>query len=149
MSDKIITRHLKWEVLTQPIPQKRHRHLKTGRTYDPCSAEKTLFLKKSRAACPEMVNVDSSPMSIKLRFECARPKSHYTTPALAKLSSRAPLDHTFKGDIDNYVKFVMDALCGTFYRDDAQIFQLSATKVWVSPGSERVSVELVSFSRSG
>ena len=140
------TRHLQWAVQMHPRAQKRHRHTKSGRTYDPSAAEKAQFRKKSLAACPPLTEVDKSAMRMRLVFACPRPQSHYTTKKRDKLSSRAPVQHVFKCDIDNYAKFVMDSLCGTFYHDDAQIFELTARKEWVSSGSEAVSVELTSYS---
>ena len=128
-----------------PEAQKRHRHTKSGRTYDPSSALKAAFRKKSLSLCPTIETVDTHAMSMRVVFRCSRPQSHYTTKARTKLSKKAPLRHVYKCDIDNYVKFVMDALCGTFYRDDAQIFEISARKEWVHAGEEGVDVELVSY----
>lgn len=131
-----------------PKAQKRHRHTKSGRTYDPSAPDKAVFRRQSIAQCPPISTIDKNAMSMRMVFSCPRPQSHYTTRARVKLSSKAPIEHTYKCDIDNYVKFVMDALCGTFYYDDAQIFEVNARKEWVESGSEGVSVELVSYAHN-
>ena len=140
-----VCRRLCWVVNMDPEAQKRHRHTKCGRTYDPSSALKTAFRKKSLLLCPGIEHVDTHAMSMRVVFRCRRPQSHYTTKARTKLSKKAPLWHVYKCDIDNYVKFVMDALCGTFYKDDAQIFEINARKEWVHEGEQGVDVELVSY----
>ena len=140
-----VTRRLQWFVKMKPEAQKRHRHTKSGRTYDPSAPLKAKFRKESLRLCPAIEAVDTHAMSMRLVFRCSRPQSHYTTKARVKLSSRAPVRHVFKCDIDNYIKFVMDALSGTFYKDDAQIFDISARKEWVEEGEQGACVELVSY----
>ena len=123
-----VSRRLCWHVKMNPEAQKRHRHTKAGRTYDPSSALKAEFRKKSLSLCPVIEHVDTHAMSLRVVFRCSRPQSHYTTKARTKLSKKAPLRHVYKCDIDNYVKFVMDALCGTFYRECA----FKKDDVWLS-----------------
>ena len=144
-SEMKVTRRLQWTVPMHPIAQKRHRHTRQGRTYDLCAADKVKFRRRSIAECEKFLNVDTSPMSMKFVFSCARPQAHYTTKKRLKLSSKAPVHHVYKPDIDNYVKFVMDALCGTFYSDDSQVFSIDATKRWVDEGNQGVYVELISY----
>lgn len=137
-----ITRHLLWFVPLKPVAQKRHRHTKGGRTYDPSAPEKVIFRRRSVELCK--ASIDTNPMLMKLVFSCERPCSHYTTKERKRLTKRAPMQHVFKPDIDNYCKFVMDALCGTYYKDDSQIFSVHAEKKWVAAGEGGIRVELIS-----
>ena len=129
---------LQWFVPMTPKPQQRHRHTRCGRTYDPCKELKSQFLKKSFQLCP-VTGVDAGPMQIFLVFYFARPKSHYKKNK-HELTKRAPQLHVFRPDVDNCSKLVMDALNGTYYRDDSQICELHAKKSYCEPGDEGVSV---------
>ena len=129
---------LQWFVSMTPRPQQRHRHTRCGRTYDPCKELKSEFLKKSFALCP-VTNIDTSPIRMSLTFYFARPKSHYKKGKI-ELTKRAPRCHVARPDVDNCSKLVMDALNGTFYRDDSQIIELHAKKSYCEAGDEGVSV---------
>lgn len=45
-----------------------------------------------------------------------------------------------KPDLDNLCKFYMDVLTGVIWKDDAQVWKLSAEKKWSDIGHERVEV---------
>lgn len=116
-----------------PNAQKRHRHLRMGnfvRTYDPSATEKDDFLYKSiYQHRPEKPLVN--PIILRITFYMPRPKSHYRTGKHAgELKDSAPFYHTSKSDIDNLIKFVMDSLNGVYYKDDKQIYGISAWKIY-------------------
>jgi len=51
-----------------------------------------------------------------------------------------PVLHIYKPDTDNLAKFVLDALNGTYYKDDSQIYRLEVEKSYAEEDS--VLVEL-------
>lgn len=116
-----------------PNSQKRHRHLRVGnftRSYDPSSTEKEDFLYKSiyenKPAAPI-----TKPISLLIFFYMPRPKSHYGTGKNSGiLKKTAPLFHTNTPDIDNMQKFVLDSLNHVYWKDDKQIYNVSAEKLY-------------------
>ena len=42
----------------------------------------------------------------------------------------APVAHSKKPDIDNLIKFYMDAMTGKFYVDDSQVHKIKAMKLY-------------------
>jgi Holliday junction resolvase RusA-like endonuclease len=69
------------------------------------------------------------PLEVNLEFRIQRPKSHYTGKGELKKSS--PIDHTCRGDVDNFCKAVLDALTDAgAWIDDASIVLLTAKKEW-------------------
>ncbi len=109
----------------EPTSLKRHRHTKSGRTYDPSSKEKENFLKLLDIPLNKMEN----PIKCTLHFFSERPKSHFRTGKFAnELKKNAPKYNISKKDIDNMAKFVLDALNNKLYLDDAQIVELECKK---------------------
>lgn len=47
-----------------------------------------------------------------------------------------------RGDIDNYLKSILDGLNGVVYQDDKQVVRLDACFVACSKGEERVEIEV-------
>lgn len=124
----------------RPVAQKRHRHTRAGRTYDPCVQEKAEFLRLAcLCTCPPSIP-PLGPISCTMRFVFARPRSHCNSAG--KLRRSAPRQHIYKPDTDNLAKFVLDALNGVFYKDDSQIYKLSIEKKYGEEDS--VSVRLQS-----
>jgi len=122
----------------RPVPQKRHRHTRAGRTYDPCTAEKAAFLKlclQDRRPIPAMHGV---ALHCTLRFTFARPVSHCTPKGFLKRT--APRMHVYKPDADNLAKFVLDALNGQYYKDDSQISVLIIEKRYGDEDSVHVQL---------
>jgi len=79
------------------------------------------------------------PVSCALQFTFARPKSHRTSKGA--LRKGIPERHIYKPDADNLAKFVMDALNGTYYHDDSQVYSLSVLKQYGIEDSVRVDLE--------
>ena len=108
-----------------PTSLKRHRHIKSGHSYDPSAKDKIQFAGK--------VNLPEEPLKGALKatldFYEKRPKCHYRSGKFSdELKPKAPKYNTSKKDIDNFCKFVLDALNKRFYNDDSQIIELCATK---------------------
>tara|TARA_R110002033_G_scaffold136457_2_gene175948 strand:- start:1107 stop:1514 length:408 start_codon:yes stop_codon:yes gene_type:complete len=118
-------------VYGSPIPLKRHRHLRSGHTYDPSKSDKRYFLASVLNMAPK--SPEYGPISMLLEFYMDRPKAHYRTGKYSHiLKDNAPTWHTSRGDIDNYVKLVLDALNGVFYNDDSQVCHLKTIKKYSS-----------------
>lgn len=71
-------------------------------------------------------SIATGPVSVRITFRFARPKSHYT--AAGELKADAPVyAHPLRrGDIDKLARAVLDALTGTAFQDDRQVIDLSA-----------------------
>ena len=131
-----------FKVLGNPQHQKRHRHVKAGkftRTYDPSAKDKKDFLLQAMQYKPKSPILGE--VHIKVWFCMPRPKSHYRTGKfVGVLKDSAPLWHTSRPDIDNICKFIFDSLNGVFWKDDSQICQVTAYKIYGS--RPRVVVEI-------
>jgi len=117
----------------KPTPQQRHRDIKGGRgKYDPCKAEKQLFLMKSLEYAPK--KPFDFPIKLDVKFFLPRPKTHYETKKNIKglLKSNAPKWHINRPDKDNLLKFVKDALNGVFWKDDSVVCDGRETKQYSS-----------------
>jgi len=122
-----------------PTSQKRHRHTRGGRTYDPCCEQKRDFLKLCRAVgAPPEVLYYTSPVECSLVFTFARPRSHRTSKGA--LRKGVPERHIYKPDTDNLAKFVLDALNGVYYKDDSQVYSLRVLKRYGTEDSVRVEL---------
>lgn len=80
------------------------------------------------------------PISMRLAFRIARPKSHFL-PANGKRPAPefrldAPEWVTGPPDADKLERAVLDALTGVLYLDDAQVVVIGATKKYANPGEQ-------------
>lgn len=115
-----------------PTSLKRHRHTRSGHSYDPSAADKLEFA--SRVDIPE--ETLKGPLRATLDFYQIRPKSHYRTGRYAgELKPNAPVYNTTRKDIDNLCKFVLDALNAKMYDDDSQIIELHSKKCYTDDRS--------------
>jgi len=119
-------------VLGEPKSQKRHRSTKVGgfiRQYDPSSADKGDFLSIVQSQAPQQPF--TTPVSLFITFYFTRPKSHFRTGTNSHvLKPTAPLYHTGKPDIDNCIKFIMDALNKVYWKDDGQVYSCRVLKYY-------------------
>ena len=106
-----------------PTPQKRPRVTRFV-TFDPSKKDKVAFLKTIFNQLPQTPS--TKPLKIDITFNFEHAKSHLKKNG--ELKPYAPKLHTQRPDIDNLVKFVLDALNGHLYVDDSQIIELSAIK---------------------
>ena len=112
----------------EPVSLKRHRHRLQGGTYDPSKKEKDEFV-KAVGDLPE--NKMINPIKCELQFFCKRPKNHYKTGKKSnELKDSAPKYNTNNKDLDNMVKFVLDALNDKLYKDDCQIIEINCKKMY-------------------
>lgn len=115
-------------ILFEPVSLKRHRHRLSGGTYDPSKQDKDNFIKLI-TNLPE--NKMTKPIKCNLQFYCKRPKTHYKTGKNSgQLKDTAPKYNTNNKDLDNMVKFVLDALNKKLYEDDCQIIEINCAKFY-------------------
>lgn len=126
----------------EPKALKRHR-MGRGFSYDPSRADKSSLLVKAMQSRPSRPL--SAPLRVRVEFVFTRPKHHYGTGRYAGVVKRsAPIHHTTRPDADNCLKLVFDALNGVYWRDDALIASLTATKRYgEAPGIMLTIEELV------
>lgn len=112
----------------EPISLKRHRHRLKGGTYDPSKKDKDDFVKVVGELPLEKM---TKPIKCTLHFFCKRPKNHYKTGKNAHiLKDTAPKYNTNNKDLDNMVKFVLDALNDKLYTDDCLIVEINCIKTY-------------------
>ena len=112
----------------EPVSLKRHRHRLHGGTYDPSKKEKEDFIKVITGLPTDKM---SNPIKCILNFYCKRPKSHYKTGKFSNiLKETAPKYNINNKDLDNMVKFVLDALNDKLYVDDSLIFEITCRKLY-------------------
>jgi crossover junction endodeoxyribonuclease RusA len=115
----------------EPVSLKRHRHRLKGGTYDPSKKDKDEFIKLliNNNSLPEPEKKMTKPIRCTLNFYCKRPKTHYKTGKNSHiLKDNAPKYNTNNKDLDNMVKFVLDALNNKLYVDDCLIIEINCSK---------------------
>lgn len=81
------------------------------------------------------------PLQLDVTFVLARPKGHYRTGRNAALiRDSAPTRPAVKPDTTKLLRAVEDALTGVLWRDDAQVVDQTARKVYGTP--ERVEITI-------
>jgi Holliday junction resolvase RusA-like endonuclease len=71
----------------------------------------------------------TNPIKCELHFFCKRPKNHYKTGKKSnELKESAPKYNTNNKDLDNMVKFILDALNNKLYTDDCLIVEINCIK---------------------
>ena len=137
MADNVI----EFSVLGLPMCQKRHKQWHKGKhtgQVDPSAEAKREFLLKVQHHAPNRPWDD--PVFLEVRFYFPRPQSHYRIVNGRKLLKNFPpcwYGVKRRHDIDNLLKFVMDALNGVFFIDDGQIVAARITKAYTDnqPGT--------------
>ena len=127
----------------RPLYRTHGRVTKGGgiKVFTPSAANKTKF---REAFTDGMANILSGPIlldkpgrcvSVSMAFYFPRPKKHFVYTSLQDkqllLSTTAPKFPSKNPDIDNLVKFVMDALEGIIYKNDNQVVKLKASKKYM------------------
>lgn len=133
---------IQFEVLGEPKALKRHR-MGRGFNYDPSKNDKSDFLWQVKKNAPP--NPLDQPLHLKLTFSFPRPKSHYGTGKNSNvLKANAPIYHTARPDIDNLIKFVLDALNTIYWRDDSCVSVNESMKVYTD-GTPKTQVEIITL----
>jgi Holliday junction resolvase RusA-like endonuclease len=113
----------------EPMSLKRHRHRLKGGTYDPSKKDKDDFVQLIADVLPE--EKMTKPIQCTLYFFCKRPKHHYKTGKNAHiLKDTSPKYNVNNKDLDNMVKFVLDALNDKLYTDDSLIIEIQCRKLY-------------------
>lgn len=121
-----MTMQIIFSVYGDPVPKKRPRFTKTGRTYTP---KETMTYEAEVAAIAKRAMGSSEPLETPVAayiyINYAVPPSYSNKRREACLSgSERPKRH----DIDNVAKTVLDACNGIVYLDDVQVVSLHVTK---------------------
>lgn len=120
-----------------PVAKKRPRFcVRAGfaRAYDIQGVHYYIFQSQVKEQyCHEPINI---PISIKLKYFMPMPKSWSKKRKLEKESQV----HDTKSDLDNLIKFSLDAMNGLVYRDDALIYEIYAIKIYSS--EPRTEIEI-------
>lgn len=115
-------------IFFEPVSLKRHRHRLKGGTYDPSKKDKDEFIKSIEEFPTEKMN---KPIKCILHFYCKRPKNHYKTGKNSNiLKENSPKYNINNKDLDNMVKFVLDALNDKLYMDDSLIIEINCCKFY-------------------
>ena len=108
------------------IAQKRHRFAR-GFVYDPSSKDKKIAIQQIKEQFTGKPYTDA--LKIKFVFHIKRPKAHFRTGKYSnELKKTAPVYHTKRPDVDNFVKFYMDCMNKVVYLDDSQVIEIYAKK---------------------
>ena len=120
---------IKFTILGKPRALQRHRIAKNGRMYDPSYKDKKQIMLQIAKYKP--IDVLTGAICLSIRFTMPRPKSHYRTGKFKHLlKDNVPMKHTKKPDLDNLTKMIADILQPDFYKDDSQICELYAEKIY-------------------
>ena len=111
----------------EPVPASRPRVSKWGTYY---GKNYTKFRKEAKAALDAMHlgPPATGELSVHLDFFCKKPK---TTKR-----------NTPRGDVDNYMKGILDAANGILWNDDDQITKCSGTKLFEDEHGPRIIITI-------
>jgi Holliday junction resolvase RusA-like endonuclease len=134
---------MEFKVYFPPTSLKRHRHSKFGtHTYDPSSKDKKEFVKKIANLLPKKPL--EGPLKVKLYFYEKRPKCHYRSGKYSNLlKESSPKYNTSKRDLDNFIKFILDALNKLLYLDDSQVIEIEAGKYYSEENNGYIKGEFI------
>jgi len=104
-------------------------------TYDPNKDKKTWIKHQISEQFAERL---SCPISVELEFFMPIPKS--ASKKKQKEMSDQKIIHTKKPDIDNLIKTYLDCMNDLVYKDDSQIYSLSAYKYYSN--DPRIEIEI-------
>jgi Holliday junction resolvase RusA-like endonuclease len=133
-----------FEVPGKPVPQGSMRHVGSGHMIHgpdvlPYRATVAAYAIRNQPR----TWISAGPMSVTAEFGLPRPQSHYRKDG--RLKDLAPWWPTKRvGDLDKLVRCLFDALTvdAGIIRDDAQVVQLTAQKVFTGPpGHLKCTVE--------
>ena len=115
-----------------PKAQKRHRYRRTSNriiTYDPSSKDKEATAKQMASLMPS--TPFKEPINIMLMFYMKRPKKHFRTGKFSsELKPNQPTEHTNRPDIDNLIKYFLDAGNKIIWEDDSYVTGIYAKKMY-------------------
>ena len=114
-----------YKLAGDPIALQRPRVLRSGYTYNPQAQEqeeaRIQLRLQHHSSCPIL-----TPLSISITFFMPIPKS---TPK-KKRSKLVSSPHSKRPDIDNLIKFVLDAANSIIFYDDSLVYSVTAQKIY-------------------
>ena len=117
-----------FNVYGEPVPKKRPRFTRTGRTYTP-KETMTYEAEVARMAKSAMGSSEplETPVAVYIYISMHVPASYSAKRRDACLRGfEKPIKKT--GDIDNQIKTILDGMNGIVYKDDCQVVSIHATK---------------------
>ena len=132
-----------FEVTGKPIPLQRHRYFRGGWANPQKKDNLPLYVAKIHQQLPETQDAvlfgKGIPVSINVKFYLARPMSDFKggNRAVGNLKSSASVGKApvKTPDIDNLLKFLLDACSKVIYHDDYQVVQVTAVKLYDNNGT--------------
>lgn len=122
----------------EPVPKKRPRFTKTGRTYTP---KETMTYEAEVAKIAKAAMGSSEPLETPVAayvyINYAIPPSYTKKRTEACLKG---LERPKRHDVDNVAKAILDACNGIVYLDDVQVVSLHVTKRYDTIASVHVCV---------
>jgi Holliday junction resolvase RusA-like endonuclease len=109
----------------EPVPASRPRVTRWGAYY---GKRYTSFRKQAELVIPEVFTDQPlvGTLEVLVTFFCKRPKT---------TKREEP-----RGDVDNYVKAILDSCNGKVFEDDDQIKRITATKRWEDEDGARIEL---------
>jgi len=128
----------------KPIAQKRHRHTKTGITYDPSATEKKITKRalKSNITCDYKIPSKNNPIEVNFVFFFNPNKKESTKKFLEKIKNE-DIPYTKKPDLDNLEKYLLDCMSNIIFIDDNQVFSCKSEKYFSI--NARTEIEIIIY----
>ena len=112
----------------EPTGKGRAKFARRGNFVSTYTPEKTVLYENLVKLCyqEQCKGYTENPLAVEMFITCGIPKS--TSKKNKELMLKGKIRPTKKPDIDNICKIILDSLNGVAYKDDTQVFHLSATK---------------------
>lgn len=123
---------------TAPVSKQRPRLGKGGRVYTPSKTK--VFENIVALSYGNRPSFDDKYIRIRLKFKFEVPKSYTKKKRLEAIEGKI---RPTKGDIDNYIKAVLDGLNKKAWEDDRHIIGILAEKEYANESCIEVSIETV------
>lgn len=121
----------------RPVAKARPRFYRRGNhvgTYNDQTTEEGRWMLQASGQIKEIVP-EGTPITLRCLFCMPIPKS------MSKKQREATIYHIKRPDLDNLVKFVKDCLNGLAWRDDSQVSELFAGKVYSDEPRTEIWIE--------
>jgi Holliday junction resolvase RusA-like endonuclease len=129
------------EINGVPVPQHRPRCTRTGNVYD----DQKLVKEQYRWQIKSQFRNEplTTPIALDIIFHMPIPKG--TSSIKKKAMINNVIHHMKKPDCDNLIKFCGDTLNGIVFKDDAQICEIRAKKVYSENPGTTISIKSLSL----
>lgn len=132
---------LSFHITGNPVSLARARMGK-GRMWDSQKQEKLIFGIKLLEQLKEQTSEDfeplDCPLSVDIYFFFQMPQYHYK-----KWDKLRNTSHHYKPDIDNCIKFLLDASTGVLFKHDACVSEVFARKIYADEPCTRFTVRQI------